>query len=52
MSSPFTKKQLAKYRDRLEVLIDELEKLDSITRESRKPVEETHLHAPAEYLST
>ncbi|MEQ8228094.1 MAG: TraR/DksA family transcriptional regulator [Rhodospirillales bacterium] len=39
MSSPFTKKQLAKYRDRLEILIGELEKLDSITRESRKPVE-------------
>lgn len=39
MSSPFTKKQLAKYRDRLEGLIAELEAMDSLTEDSRKPVE-------------
>lgn len=39
MSSPFTKKQLAQYRERLEILIEELENLDGMTKESRKPVE-------------
>ena len=39
MSSPFTKKQLAEYRDRLEGLIADLEALDSLTKESRRPVE-------------
>ena len=39
MSSPFTKKQLATYRKRLEGLIAELEAMDSLTEDSRKPVE-------------
>ncbi|PIW25843.1 MAG: molecular chaperone DnaK [Rhodospirillales bacterium CG15_BIG_FIL_POST_REV_8_21_14_020_66_15] len=39
MKSPFTKKQLAHYRLRLEALIEELDALDSMTRDSRKPVE-------------
>jgi DnaK suppressor protein len=39
MKSPFTRKQLAQYRERLEALIDELDALDSMTKESRKPVE-------------
>jgi len=39
MSSPFTKKQLATYRERLEGLIAELEAMDSLTEDSRKPVE-------------
>lgn len=39
MKSPFTKKQLVQYRERLEVLIDELDALDSMTKESRRPVE-------------
>tara|TARA_R110002073_G_scaffold119892_2_gene261500 strand:+ start:571 stop:915 length:345 start_codon:yes stop_codon:yes gene_type:complete len=39
MKSLFTKKQLAQYRARLEALIGELDALDSMTRESRRPVE-------------
>jgi DnaK suppressor protein len=39
MSSPFTKKQLTAWRKRLETQIAELEALDSMTRDSRKPVE-------------
>ncbi|MEK9670876.1 MAG: TraR/DksA C4-type zinc finger protein [Rhodospirillaceae bacterium] len=39
MAAPFTKKQLATYRQRLEDLIARLDELDSMTRESRKPVE-------------
>ena len=39
MSSPFTKKQLATSRKRLEGLIAELEAMDSLTEDSRKPVE-------------
>ena len=39
MSSPFTKKQLATYRECLEGLIAELEAMDSLTEDSRKPVE-------------
>ena len=39
MSGPFTKKQLNAWRQRLEDQIAELDVLDSMTRESRKPVE-------------
>ena len=39
MSELFTKKQLGEYRQRLDDLIAQLDELDSMTKDSRRPVE-------------